>query len=190
VQVRFQLGFGPQVLLHLLERRVDLAVMNMPFEGIERLDASQYLRLGSVEVLVMVPQGHRFASLDQIPRSELLKERVVTFPQSLNPALFDHVQRSVFGTTQHPDLEEISDIALSSRASLVASASVLSIGFEPEADLRAEGVVYRSVEDPKPELEYGLVWSDAEASPFVRSFVDVGRSVLEAAPGAGDGSNA
>jgi DNA-binding transcriptional LysR family regulator len=182
VRLGFQPGFGPQVFQHLLERRVDLAVMHMPVDGIERLDGPGYLRLGSIEVLVMVPEDHRFASLDKIPRSELLKERMVTLPRSVNPAAFDHVHRQVFGTAIHPSLEEISGTDLSSRASLVASASVLSIGLEYEAGLQAPGVVYRSVEDPKPELEYGLVWSDAEASPSVRSFVDVSRSVLEAAP--------
>jgi DNA-binding transcriptional LysR family regulator len=181
VRLGFQPGFGPEVLQHLLEHRVDLAGVNMPVEGIERLDTPGYLRLGSIEVLVMVPDGHRLASFDQIPRSELLKERMVTFPHNVNPGVLDHVHRDVFGTTHHPDLEEISGTDLSSRASLVASASVLSIGFENEAELQAPGVVYRSVEDPRPELEYGLVWSDAGASPSVQSFVEVGRSVLEAA---------
>jgi DNA-binding transcriptional LysR family regulator len=181
VRLGFLPGFGPQVLQHLLERRVDLAVMHMPLDGIERLDEPGYLRLGSIEVLVMVPERHRLASLDRIPRSELLKERMVTFPHNVNPGVLDHVYRDVFGATHHPDLEEISGTDLSSRASLVASASVLSIGLEYETGLHAPGVVYRSVEDPRPELEYGLVWSDAGASPSVQSFVDVGRSVLEAA---------
>jgi DNA-binding transcriptional LysR family regulator len=188
VGLLFQPGFGPQVLLDLLGRRVDLAIVNMPLDGIQRLEEPRYLPLGSTKVLLMVPEGHRLAPLERIPRSELLRERVVSFARSLNPVLLDHVHRGLFGTTHHPHLEELSDPSLSSRASLVASASVLSIGFEPEADLRVSGVVYRSVEDPGPELEYGLVWPEAHASPLIEGFVDAARSVLETVPDARGGS--
>jgi DNA-binding transcriptional LysR family regulator len=184
VELGLQPGSGPQMLLDLLDGRVDMAVVNMPFEGMERLEAPRYLRLGAIEVLVLVPAEHRFASLTQIPRSELLREPIRTLARSVNPALLDHVHLALFGTSEHPSLEEISDTALSSRVSLVGKGAVLSIGFEPEADLKAPGVVFRSVEDPKPELEYGLVWSDASASPIVGRFVDVARSIAEATSGA------
>jgi DNA-binding transcriptional LysR family regulator len=187
VKLHLQPGFEPQTLLDLLEGRIDLAVVNMPFEGMERLQDPRYLPLGAIEVLVMMPAGHRLASLPRIPRSELMKEQVRTLARSVNPFLLDHVHRALFGTVHHPYLEEISDTSLSSRVSLVETESVLSIGFEPEADLRAPGVVYRSVEDPKPQLEYGLVWSDVSPSPFVHRFVDVARSITEEASGSGPG---
>jgi DNA-binding transcriptional LysR family regulator len=183
VELGLRPGFGPQILRDLLDGRIEMAVVNVPFEGMERLEAPRYLRLGAVEVLVMVPSEHRFASLTRIPRSELLKEHVATLARSVNPGLLDHIHRMLFGTDQHPNLEELSDAALSSRVSLVGAGSLLSIGVEPETNLQAGGVVYRSVEDPKPQLEYGLVWSDASASPIVERFVDVARSIVQSPSG-------
>lgn len=179
VELALHPGFGPQMLLDLLEGRVDLAVVNMPFDGLGRLVEPRYLRLGAFEVFVIVPAEHRLASFAQIPRSELMKERVVTLARSLNPTLLDHVHQALFGSAHHAQLEEVSDISLSSRASLAEAGSVLAIGFEPEGELKASGVVYRSVEDPKPQVEYGLVWSDASPPPLVRQFVDIARSIAE-----------
>jgi hypothetical protein len=96
----------------------------------------------------------------------------------VNPPLIDHVHRELFGAAQHPHLEEISDTALSSRALVVAEGTGLSIAFEPEVGLRPEGVIFRSVEDPTPTVEYGLVWSETPA-PAVGRFIEVARSIVE-----------
>jgi DNA-binding transcriptional LysR family regulator len=184
VELSLHPAAGSQTLQDLLAGRVDMAVVDMPFEGMERLQTPRYLRLGAIEVLVIVPAEHRFATLTRIPRSELLREPVRTLARSVNPALLDHVHLTLFGASHHPHLEEIGDTSLSSRVSLVGKGSVLSIGFEPEADLKAPGVVFRSVEDPRPELEYGIVWSDASPSPIVGRFVDVARSIVETTSGA------
>ena len=178
VELQLQPGFGPQILFDLLERYTDLAVVNLPFEGMEQLGDPRYLRLGTVELFVLAPADHRLAAVEKIPRSELLKERVITFARSVNPPLIDHVHRELFGSAQHPHLEEISDTALSSRASVVAAGSGLSIAFEPEVGLRPEGVIFRPVEDPTPKVEYGLVWSETPA-PTVGGFIEIARSIVE-----------
>ena len=185
VQVELYPGFSLQNREALRRRDVDLAFVALPFEGAESIEASRYLRLGTIELMVILPEGHPLASLDRIPRTRLIEEEVVTWARAINPAVIDHIHRSFFGTTAHPRLVEVGDTTQNTRVAEITRRSVVGIGLAPEAEIRPPGVVYRPLEEPTPSVEYGVLWPDAHASPFVDTFVEVAREVMHGASGAG-----
>jgi DNA-binding transcriptional LysR family regulator len=179
VEVELYPGFGPQNLEALELRRVDLATITLPSESAEPYN---YLRLGWIEILAIVPEAHRLASLDRIPREELIRQPLLTLPRSVNPPVVDHMHDVLFAGRQPLALVEAIDMAATARVSKVAEdEKLIGIGFGSEAQLETSGVVFRSFEEPVPRIEHGIAWFDTHASSFVDSFVSVARELLGSA---------
>jgi DNA-binding transcriptional LysR family regulator len=179
VEVELYPGFGPQNLEALELRRVDLATITLPSESAEPFN---YLRLGWIEILAIVPEAHRLASLDRIPREELIRQPLLTLPRSVNPPVVDHMHDVLFAGRQPLALVEAIDMAATARVSKVAEdEKLIGIGFGSEAQLETSGVVFRSFEEPVPRIEHGIAWFDTHASSFVDSFVSVARELLGSA---------
>jgi DNA-binding transcriptional LysR family regulator len=168
----------------LSRRRVDLAIVNRPVE----LPASAtYLHLGGFEIMVAMSESHRLASLPRLPRAELLHDRFVTIPRSLHPALVDHIHEGLFGDLGRPPFVSIIDVASDVRLSTVANdPDLLGVGFGPDAHLRIPGLVLRSVEDPTPRVEFGVVWFPDHPSPFLQPFISLARELAEPSSGASE----
>jgi DNA-binding transcriptional LysR family regulator len=168
-------GFSPQSIQALTRRTLDVAIVLAPFESTE---TPRFLRLGEVELQVALPEGHRLASLDRIPRSELLKEPFVDWPRSVNPRMVDHVHRMLFGESQHPRPVMLADVFEGNRLAFVAEGGGVAVTEWPSMEvLKVHGVVSRRVEEPAPVVEFGIVWFDTHASPFVQAFVDLARAI-------------
>jgi DNA-binding transcriptional LysR family regulator len=178
VEVQLHPGFGPQNIEALLKRTLDVVFVNVPIQPVQSIE---YLRLGALEVTVVLPEGHRLAGLERIPRKELLAEPFVTLPRNVNPPVIDHMYRLAFGRSEHPHALEVLDAMAGARLLLVSQGSGFTLTTLPEsAQLRIPGVVYRRVEDPVPEIEYGVAWSRIHAQPFVEPFILEARGVVEA----------
>jgi DNA-binding transcriptional LysR family regulator len=162
--------------LEALERRIlDVAIVHAPFDA---PDGSRFLRLGATEFVVALPTGHRLASLERIPRSELLAEPFLLGPRNLNPTLVDHLHGLLFGG-EHQRLVVTTDTSEASLLLQVAEHKGLAAVWASVAELGIRGVVTRPFEEPVPELEYGLVWFETHASIHVSEFVDFARELAE-----------
>jgi len=137
----------------------------------------RYLRLGEVEIMMALPEGHRLALMERIPRAELADEPLVAWPRNVNPTLIDHLHRSVFGRTMHPRSVEVDELTDGARMQLVAEGKGIAIGVGLTTAEHVNGVVFRRFEDPAPTMETGLAWFDVHASPFVPAFVDLAREL-------------
>jgi DNA-binding transcriptional LysR family regulator len=178
VQVELLPGFGPHNVDALRRRVVDLAFVTGP---ITMPRGSRYLRVGALELLVVMREAHPLAALDRIPRRELLDTPFVTWARAFNPELMDHIHRSLFGEGPHPALVEASDLTQTTRLSLVARDDELAgIALPSDIDLGVPGLVYRRVEEPAPAIEYGIVWLENAASPAVPHFVQLARELAAA----------
>jgi DNA-binding transcriptional LysR family regulator len=181
VEVRVSPGLSLQNFDLLSRGELDAAVVHAPSDWPR---TPRYLRLGTHEMIIMLPAGHSLASLERIPRVRLLEERFLDWPRSLNPRLLDHVHREVFGVPQHPNRIEVADaVDAGSRALLVAQGMGIAVDalHVPSGDLPTKpAVVYRRIEDPPPLIEHGLIWFEEELSPVASSLVDVAREHVEA----------
>ena len=176
VEVELHPGFGPQNLEALERRRVDLAVVTLPSGSAEPF---HYLRLAWIEVLAIIPEGHRLASLDRIPRDELVHHPLLTLPRSVNPWVVDQIHEALFEDREPLSLIEAIDMAATARIAKIAEdPKLVGIGFGSEAELGMPGVVFRSFEEPVPRIEHGIAWLDTNASSLVDGFVGVARELI------------
>lgn len=162
---------------------LDVAVVIAPFKSVD--PPPRYQQLGTYELVVAVPEGHRLAKLERIPRSELLTETFIEGPRNINPAMFDHVHRILFGELEPPLRLEVADIEEARRLEHVAEGKGIGVtGTAPGVERQAlPGVVFRPLDEDTPPIGYGVAWSANQASPFVDAFVDVAREVAASQDG-------
>jgi DNA-binding transcriptional LysR family regulator len=156
---------------------LDVALVVFPFKSVD--PPPRYQQLGTYELLAAVPEGHRLAELERIHRSELMKETFIEGPRSINPDLFDHIHRILFGELEPPLRMEVADLEESRRLEHVAEGKGIGLtGTPPGVHRQAPpGIVFRPLDEDTPHLGYGVAWSATQASPFVDAFVDVAREV-------------
>jgi DNA-binding transcriptional LysR family regulator len=173
VDVELTPGSASRNLEALARGEIDAAFVHAPLDPAARVS---FLRLGGVEVVIALPQDHRLASLERLPRAELLHETVISGPRSVNPGLSDFLFRAIFGGI--PDrVVEVTDIASDTRLRSVArGAGVAAVAMDH--GLEAPGLVFRSVEDPVPELDYGIAWIEPP-SETTAALLAIGRERAE-----------
>ncbi len=176
IEVMLRPGLGPQNDDALAKGDLDLAFVSVPPGS---SDAPNYLRLGSAEVMVVIPESHPLSANERIPRAALLAEPFITLPSAVNPIVVDYLHRVLFGEREHPNLVESPDAADATRVLLVLQGAGLSVSsFAAIAELRIPGVVFRRVEDPAPFVEEGITWLDAGKTEQVELFVQVARELV------------
>jgi DNA-binding transcriptional LysR family regulator len=175
LEVQIHPGTGPPTLEALSKWSLDAAFVFGPFDPV---DTVSYRRLGTIETVLALPEGHRLASFARVPRAELAREPFLAPPRALNPTLTDHVYRSLFGREQAPRTVPVADATESSRLLLVARGKGIAlIGFAHTSDLRIPGVVFRPLEESPPAIEFGVAWREDHFSPLVPALVDLASAV-------------
>jgi DNA-binding transcriptional LysR family regulator len=156
---------------------LDVAVVLFPFKSVD--PPPRYHQLGTYELVAAVPEGHRLAKLERIPRSELLTEPLIEGPRNINPEMFDHIHRILFGKIEHPHRLEVAELEEARRLEHVAEGKGMGITGTPLGAERPPlpGVVFRPLDEDTPAIGYGVAWSGTQASPFVDAFIDVAREV-------------
>jgi DNA-binding transcriptional LysR family regulator len=164
-------------------RAIDVAFAYRPFEAAEE---PEFLRLGSIELLVAIPADHRLAKGERISRADLLAEPFLMGPRSINPPLYDRIHQVLIGVDEHPRRVPISDVG-AARFRLVAEGmGVTPVAVPTEPLLPLPGVSYRRVEGAPAAIDYGLVWFDDHVSPALPAFLDIAREVARTVPEASD----
>lgn len=178
VEVEIHPGFQLPILDEVRTHALDVAITLSPFRPPD--PPLRFLRLGAIELRAVVPEGHRLAELDRVPRSELLTEPFLDWPRSINPEMVDHIHRLLFGTSGHPQAVEVPDIDDARRVALVAQGRGLAVTRSPAlAEAHIRGVVFRRFEKPAPSLDYGVAWTSTESSPLVPAFLDIAAGIAE-----------
>jgi DNA-binding transcriptional LysR family regulator len=153
---------------------LDVAIVFAPFKSVD--PPPRYQELGSYELVAAVPEGHRLAKLERVPRAELLKEPFIDAPRNINPELSDYIHHALFGDIQHPQRVEVPLAEEARRLELIAEGKGIGVTVtHPGVD--RPGVVFRPLDEDTPPLGYGLAWSAIQASPFVEEFLKVAREV-------------
>ncbi len=179
IEVEIHPRFNPDLIGGISTYALDVAVVLSPFRSVE--PPPRYQQLGTFELRVIAPEGHRWAGLERVPRRELLQEPFLDWPRNIDPEMIDHIHRLLFGGTRHPLARSVPEIEDARRLEHVANGdgfaiAVLPAGFEP----RATGVTFRPVEEPTPLVGYGIVWSQGNPSPALESFLDVAKGFVDA----------
>jgi DNA-binding transcriptional LysR family regulator len=156
---------------------LDVAVVVSPFKAVD--PPPRYQQLGTYELVAAVPEGHRLAKLERIPRSELLTETFIEGPRNINPVLFDHIHRILFGELEPTLRLEVADIEEARRLGHVAEGKGIGVtGTTPGVERQPpRGVVFRPLEEDTPPIGYGVAWSATQTSPFLDPFIEIAQEV-------------
>jgi DNA-binding transcriptional LysR family regulator len=174
----------PRLISELIDgistHALDVAVVVSPFKSVD--PPPRYQQLGTYELVAAIPEGHRLAKLERVPRAELLAETLIEGPRNINPVLTDHLHRTLFGGLEHPQRVEVAEVEEARRLELIAEGKGIGItGTSPGVERRAPGVVFRHFEEPAPFVDYGLAWSGTQTSPFLESFIEIASEFAEPA---------
>ena len=164
----------PAMLDAVMRRSLDVAVVHQPIEIPEHGESPSYVPLGWRELIVALPEDHPLGSLDALPRDALLEEQFLSWPDPLWPRQAAHWRELLFGTKTHPNVIEVFDAFDGTQLELVRRGPALT-WFSAPADeplpAPPQGIVFRRVEDPRPLIEYGMVWADPSVSPATARLV-------------------
>ncbi len=142
-------------------------------------------------VVVVLPEGHALAALDEVPVEMLADDPFIFVPRHKEPHSFDRYislcQQAGFTPRVVQESYHVHILA-----ALVAAG--VGVGMAPAsvAKMRWDGVVYRRLRSPAAEVETAVVRRRGEAPPVVRAFLDVIGEVAtgEGRPTLPDGSDA
>ena len=156
---------------------LDVAVVLSPFKSVD--PPPRYQQLGTYELVAAVPEGHRLAKLERVPRAELLAETLIEGPRNINPVLTDYLHQILFGELEPSRRLEVAELEEARRLELVAEGKGIAVaattpGVEPQA---VPGVVFRPLDEDTPPIGYGVAWSATQTSPFLEPFIDIAREV-------------
>jgi DNA-binding transcriptional LysR family regulator len=175
----------PDMHTHLIDQvsrhSLDVALVLSPYKAVD--PPPRYLRLGSYEIVAVIPKGHRLAALDRLPRTELLTEPFLDWPRSVNPELIDHLHRALFGEVEHPRLVEVAELEEARRFEHVANGTGIAVTVLPGLvdHHRFPGVVLRHFEEPAPSIDYGIVWPGTQESSLLHAFLEVAEELADSA---------
>ena len=155
---------------------LDVAIVVAPFKSLD--PPPRYQQLGTYELVAAVPEGHRLARLERVPRPELLTEPFIDAPRNINPEMSNHVHQILFGKL-HPQRLEVAELEDARRLELVAEGKGIGLtGTSPGVEHQAfPGVVFRPLDEDTPRISYGVAWSATQTSPFLDSFIEIAREV-------------
>ena len=153
---------------------LDVAVVLSPFKPVD--PPPRYQQLGAYELVAAVPEGHRLAKLDRVPRPELLKEPFLDAPRTINPELSDYIHRTLFGEIEHPHRVEVPLLEEARRLELIAAGKGIGVTMM-RPGVERPGVVLRPLDEDTPAVGYGVAWSATQTSPHLDAFLDVAREV-------------
>jgi len=185
VDVRILPAMPDAIVDSLIRRTLDLGVVHPPLDWPNDAEPPGYVKLGTQEVLLVIPAGHPLAAQERVERAALLDEPVIGIPQDLAPKFTKRLIRDLFGVFPHPrsmDLPEAVD--RDARFRLVAEGrGITGIALPANAEFPRDrdGVVFRRVAGRPTLIEYGLAWLEVNASPSTLSFVEVARELQDLA---------
>ncbi|MGH2688303.1 MAG: LysR family transcriptional regulator [Actinomycetota bacterium] len=173
-------GFIPQNVAAVQAHRLDVAFVLAPFDAGPNL---WYQPLGERELLLAVPDGHRLACYERVPRHELLNETFLDRAAMVNPALARYLRSLLFGEEGHPRLQEVLDVGEMNRLLLVAVGRGITLATPPEdEELTVPGITLRRLEEPAPRVQCGFAWADGPLSPVTEAFLGVALGFVSLEP--------
>jgi DNA-binding transcriptional LysR family regulator len=178
VEVEIHPRLNPELIDGVSTYAIDVAIVLSPFKSVD--PPPRYQQLGTFELVAIVPEGHRLAQLERVPRPELLKERFLDWPRNIDPEMIDHIHRILFGASKHPRTLSVPDLEEVRRLERVANGDGIAIAVLPPGPERhAPGVVFRPFEEPTPLVGYGVAWASGHTTPIAESFLQVAKEFAD-----------
>jgi len=139
----------------------------------EQLEYEVILR---APLAVVAAPGHRLTAEAPLPLAALAHQPLIWFARLYDPTTYDYMIRLFARAGFRPQVvQEISQLPV--LVGLVAAGLGITVLPEATASLAGDSVVYLPFAEPKPLVEFDLVWRRDDPSPLVRAFLDAAREI-------------
>jgi DNA-binding transcriptional LysR family regulator len=124
--------------------------------------------------IVVLPEVHPLARLEQVPITALAKESFILCPRATAPGFYDRVISFCHGAGFSPTVTQEA-IDVHTIIDLIAAGLGITLVAASVRGLRNEGVTYRPIENAAPMVELALAWRADNLSPVLHAFLAIAR---------------
>lgn len=135
------------------------------------------LEMGSVNLMLAVPQGHELAKSKELRLRALNQARFIWFPRRESPLFYDHLMHACFrGGLKSPHIvqEGVNEATILSLVSCGLGVAFVSHATRWRCP---QSVVLRPVIDLKLPLPFAFVWRNDNTTPLLQRFIESVRRV-------------
>lgn len=161
----------PYLVKALLDASLDVAFVRPPLADGDRIAVHP---LVEEPMRIVLSSQHQQAGKRSISLASLAPEPLILFPRAIGPGLYDSIiascQRAGFSPILGQEAPQIASIV-----HLVAAGFGVSVVPQSIEQIRADGVVYVSIEGEAPCAPIGLAFRKDNRSATVRNFVALAR---------------
>jgi DNA-binding transcriptional LysR family regulator len=132
-------------------------------------------------IVLVLSESHPLTSHESIRLADLAAERFVSYPSRRGSSLRDAV---VIACTAAGFTPQVVQEAPDTHTIMSLVGADVGVALLPGsvADLHMEGVVYRPVSDPTPQVPLAMAWRRGDDSPVLAGFLRVATDVLQIRP--------
>lgn len=158
-----------QQVQELHHKRIDVGFLYLPLEDIA-LSIEPVFREC---LIVALPEQHPLADEPWVPLRALSGEPFILPPQHQVPGCYSRIMQACHQAGFSPRAVQKDVWLMQTSVDLVAAGIGVALVAGSLRNLGRAGVVYKTLRDPSPVLEIGVVWHRGEDGPVLRSFLDV-----------------
>jgi len=150
---------------------IDLAFVRPPFSDTDGLRVEPLVK---EPILMVLPATHPLGRSKSAPLSALAQERIILFPRTINPSVYDAILAVIVRAGFSPHLAQEAP-QMASAIPMVAAGLGVTLVPKSMSRLRPDGVVFIPIEGPTMSAEICLAYRRTQRSAAVRNFVTVAR---------------
>lgn len=152
----------------LSDRRIDIGFVRPPVDEVAFCTETVFWEA----LVVALPEGHHLANQVDITVNSLRNEQFLLFPRPFSPGLYDAII-SVCQQAGFSPMVTQEAIQMQTIVSLVAGQMGVAIVPASLQRLQRQGVVYKEMREPMPEVATNVVWRRGDMSPTIQQFLSV-----------------
>lgn len=152
----------------LSDRRIDIGFVRPPVDEVAFCTETVFWEA----LVVALPEGHDLTNQVDVAVNSLRNEQFILFPRPFSPGLYD----AIISICQQAGFSPIvtqEAIQMQTIVSLVAGQMGVAIVPASLQRLQRQGVVYKEIREPMPEVVTNVVWRRADMSPRIQQFLEV-----------------
>jgi DNA-binding transcriptional LysR family regulator len=174
VQLSLQEATSDVQIDELLRGRIDAGLLIPPLPERARA-ALDYMKVLDEPLILCAPAG-LLRKKGPVALRNLPPLPLIIFPREISPALHDAILSCFRAAGITPAIGQQA-IQMQTIVSLVSAGMGLALVPQSVSNLMRPGVEYRALADPTPLVETGIAWRRDNASPVLKGFLELLRTI-------------
>ena len=161
-----------QQVTELIGGRLDAGFTLTPIEG----RTLEWKHIFSIGLVAALPEEHPLGAWSEIPMHKLCHETLILFSNRLDPVSYDYMISCCREAGFDPEIVQRVDSQLYSRSTtyrqVADGTGIAIVAPPPEPPPENNGVIFRPLVEPTPELDLIVAWKRDNPSPNLAAFLE------------------